>query len=447
MIATAMLVMLLATPPSLETRPGGLEIVTIARPGHPRAHLRIAVASGSLADPPGKSGLSKVVAAALSATIRTQPLADGRSFAALGAALTAGAGATSIALTAECDRAVAPQVLSAIFEVLATRWVNPEAVRDAIRAAERDRNALATDDRALALEALRHLVFGNHPAARPVGGQLADLATIDAEDVDRWTQANLRAPAVVVGVLADDPAALLDTVRALVDRLPPEGVPPLELVPTPARQAIEVVIVDRPTAPRSLAFVGQPASRLGTASGPAVLAGAASLGSGFTTDLRERLAEHGAKPIAAPMHARWLLGAGLFAVGLEARTSVVADGVAVVLDALRTIADQGPRPAETLRGRNRAETELRIAASSGAGRLAALIDARLAKVPLTDALVLADTIASTSTAAIGGALRRFVRPEGMSIVVIANASSRLSNALSRLQGVRSVRVVRYDSLP
>lgn len=204
--------------------------------------------SGSLADPEGLDGVARVAARACrmgTGTLSALELEE--RIASLGARLAIDVGTTHVRF----HGAVVSRNLEPFFALLRSLILEPAFRAADIAKVKReflaDLDASLDDDRYLAGRAFRRALFGDHPFARSIGGDLRSMRAVRRADVIDAHARLLARDRLLVGFAGDvKEDAAIRMVRSLVDRLPSRA-PKTPLPPaTRARKGLTFVVVDKP---------------------------------------------------------------------------------------------------------------------------------------------------------------------------------------------------------
>lgn len=251
-----------ALPPVETSRTGGGPDVLLVRvPGSATVRMEIVLGGGTTTDPPGKSGLVRVLARALlegASGGDRQALLD--RFGELGADPSVEVTAATIGVRVAVAKDDAMTAASLLGEVLARPTLDPEAFARVREDAKDTLRLLADEPEALASLALAQAVL-RRPHATEIDG-LGTLRTLDALDVAS-VDAHLRAlrraddaALVVVGDLDLDAARRLAQAVTREWDAPPASEPLPSLASrTPARER-EIVLVPVPGLRQSIVAFG-----------------------------------------------------------------------------------------------------------------------------------------------------------------------------------------------
>lgn len=259
-------------PPALAhvVLPGGLRVLSVARPGAPLVQLSLALDVGSADDPADRRGLAALAANLLPAGTRTR----GRDAIALATEGRGGALEVSVGRHQTVLRLVAaPADLDSAMALLADVALRPAWTPAAIEDGRRARLAVIAQwpERLYTLTAFGfwRTVYGPaHPYARSGDGFPGDLAAITRDDLLAWHRRHVaprRATLVVVG-----PPAMAQ-VTALAARhfgagWPTGGAAPTRTIPAPQPLADPgVLLIHRPGAVQSAIRIGGGAPSLASA--------------------------------------------------------------------------------------------------------------------------------------------------------------------------------------
>lgn len=245
------------------TRAGIVVLVEESR-AIPLVDVSAVLRTGSLADPAGREGLTRLSARMLrmGTADRTAEETE-EALEALGATMSIDVSHGTVRFSASVIARSFPAFLSLFGEILAAPALRPKDFARVGREAIADLAQQRDNDRWLASRAFRSALFGKHPYARSPLGTAASLAGVKRKDVAEHLAHHVSAPNLILGFAGDVSAAELP---ALVERafgaLPKHAVAQAPL-PAPVRsEGRRLVVVDKPGRTQTQTFVGTIGSRL-----------------------------------------------------------------------------------------------------------------------------------------------------------------------------------------
>lgn len=202
-------------PPRLEraTLPNGLRLIVASKPSLPRWDAQLLLPGGSVFDPPGRFGLSRLTSEMIDeGTERRDGLELTRQLDHLGASLSAYSGIESGGLALRCLSATREEAFALFAEVARQpRWNEDDLER------ERSRLLAELAHRAelpavMANEAFDDAVFPNHPYGRPSEGTREGVRSLSSADLAAFHQRHFQpagADLLIVGDTCLEAAAPL----------------------------------------------------------------------------------------------------------------------------------------------------------------------------------------------------------------------------------------------
>jgi len=271
-------------PPPPIASPAAPGRVALRSPDARVVALRIAFEGGSADDPPGKEGLTQLVATTM---------AEGGTEELTYADLATKLYPLAASIEAHVDRD--ETVFSATVPVAALEKFYP-LFRDVLLAPRLDADSFTrlrarqtseltsglrgSDDEALGKEALQWLLYEGHPYGHPVQGTEHGLAAIALADLRSHYARVFCRDRVVIGVAGGYPTGFDDTLAADLAKLPPCAGERAKLPDPPERHGNELLVVDKPGASATAISIGftTPVTRSDVADFPALLFATDALG-------------------------------------------------------------------------------------------------------------------------------------------------------------------------
>lgn len=240
----------------------GVAQLVEAQSGSPVVTLRVVFDAGSVEDPAGKEGLTR-----LTARLRLEGGAGDRSTAELSRALYPMAGRIEVEVDRE-QTALVGRVhrdhLDAFYALYRDVLLRPrydEADFERLRA--RAQSALSlelrgSDDEALGKELLHAMLYEGHPFSHPVLGTEAGLAAITRDDVRAHGERVFCSGRAIVGVAGGYPDGFAARLLEDVARLDSERCVGRRVLPEPRLERPRIWIVDKPDAQSVAMSLGVP---------------------------------------------------------------------------------------------------------------------------------------------------------------------------------------------
>ncbi len=242
--------------------PAGPSRVAMRTPEAPVVAFRIAFATGSADDPAGKEGLTR-----LTATMMAEGGTQSLTYAELAEKLYPMAASIDVnvdrdetVFEATVPKAEASNFFPLLRDVLLTPRFDDESFS---RLRTRQTSDLVSElrgasDEALGKETLQWMLYEGHPYGHPTEGTERGLAAITAADVRaQYAQAFCR-DRVMVGMSGAYPEGFDEAVVAEMAKLPACAGERAKLPDPPARQGLELDVVDKPGASATAISIGFP---------------------------------------------------------------------------------------------------------------------------------------------------------------------------------------------
>jgi zinc protease len=239
--------------------------VVLNSPGNPLAAFRLVFHVGSSQDPPGKEGL-----AALTALMLSQGGTEEMSLTEVIKALYPMASR----VRAQADKEITTFIgrthrdhLEDFYKVLRDRIQRPR-----FDAADFQRNKKelldfvetslrSANDENLAKHSLEWLLYDAHPYRHPVQGTVEGLQAITLDDVKAFYKESYTSENLQIGLAGDFPDGFAEGVREDFEKSLPQGEGQVKPLPeAPAREKMDVLIVEKPTADSTAISLGFPLS-------------------------------------------------------------------------------------------------------------------------------------------------------------------------------------------
>lgn len=224
----------------------------------PVVGISVSARSGSLYDPAGKEGLTRLMTRAMRmgiAELRSRHLEE--QLDRLGAQLSMSCSQSYM----HFGGVVVAHNLEPFVELLAALLERPAFVPRDVRQMQRelvaDLTALADDDRALCSRNFRRFAFGAHPYARPRTGTRESLRRLEVDDVVQHHARHLTGPNLVIGVWGDFvPKQLPALLDRSFGRLPSRRAPSMKVPEPVIAKGNRILVVDKPDRNQTQILIG-----------------------------------------------------------------------------------------------------------------------------------------------------------------------------------------------
>lgn len=332
----------------------GLTVLVLPTRRLPLVDLRLVIPAGAAYDPAGEEGLASLTAALL-----TQGAGDrtAQQFAeaidSVGGSLDASASAEQMVVRCEVLRKDLDTGLGLLHDaVVSPAFDEAEFERkkgEVLGAIAADRN----DPGAVADRALLPFVMGDNPLGHPPEGWETSVRSIGRDDVVAFHAARVRPDGAILAVVGDvDPKEALKAVeKAFGDwksakRKEAPAYPPLA-----RRVGRRVRIVSKPEVTQTQVRMACPAVPRNHPDYYPILVANTILGSGFTSRLTDKIRVK--RGLTYGIRSRFVMyrNTGTFTVSTFTRSDSTRAMVDAVLDVIRGLQREGPRPDELVRAR------------------------------------------------------------------------------------------------
>jgi zinc protease len=425
-------------------------IPVFVEPSHviPLVDVEFVLTEGSVLDPPGREGLTRLSAQLVRRGPRGMtPEQFDEAIEALGATLAASVGASEMRF----HGAVIRKNLEPYLALVARMIREPSLLESELERQKRKNQAelieLRDHDRALAGRAFRRHLFGDHPYGRPSSGTLETIASFERQEIVDHCARIFVTGNVLVGVAGDVAA---DELAPLLERsfgdLPTGVAPRVTLPPTTMREGRRVLLVDKPERSQTQVYVGTLGSKVGEPGYHALLASNTAFGGTFTSRLvQEVRAERG-----------WSYGAGskisadrerdAWTMWTHPAATQVIDCLALELELLDAWVEKGLEDAELERSKDYLVKSHAFDLETASKRLDPQLETAVYGLSLDWFPSYPERVRAVSSEEASAAVRARISPRDLSISLVATASPELERGLAALPGVRSVERIRFDEL-
>jgi zinc protease len=339
--------------------------------------------------------------------------------------------------------------LESLFAVLGGLVWNPALRRtDFVKLKRQAEAALLSrldDDQTLGALRFRQALFGSHPYARPLGGTRSSIAAIRLEHAKGFFARTFARAPFIVGVSGDVSRPEVERLARLhFPRLKPIADAGVEVAPTRVAPGRRVVIVDKPERTQTQLFIGTLGARTRDPKLFPLIVSNTAFGGTFSGPLMQQVRgirgwSYGA--YSRVLHSRrrdawymWTAPAAEYS----------AECAALQLQLVERWVERGITRGQLSFAQRYLINSHCFDRDTPATRLEADIDVELLGVPRRYVTRHDELVQSVTREQARDATRARIRPEDLTIVVVATADE-VAPAFQTLPGVRSVEVVPYDA--
>jgi zinc protease len=418
----------------------------LVEPDHalPLVHVGVILRTGSVHDPRGLEGLTRMTARMLRMGTRSlTPQQVEERIDSLGAQLSVACAPSYV----QFGGVVVAHNLDAFLALLSELITAPAfRARDLARAKREGIAELVgacDDDRSLAARHFRSFTLGKHPYARPVVGTTRSLRAITRDHVlSHYAKHFVSSNLIVSMAGAVEEARASELVQLYLSL--PKGRAPKEHVPTPQlAQGRRVLIVDKPQRTQTQIIIGTLGTHTLDSDHTALLVANVVFGGLFTARLTHEVRSvrglsYGASSSLNHDRERELWSMWTFPAAKDARQCIELQ--------LRLYDDwikHGVKPSELTRAKNFLIKSHAFEIDTAQKRLDQRVESELFALPADYHSGFVEHVRKVTRAAANQALARRLSRRDQSIVVVATAKDVRAD-LAALPGVRELRVVPFD---
>lgn len=241
-----------------------IEVAFERDPSVPIVYLNVAVKTGAVKDPPGKSGITQFLGRAMlrGTTLRKKDQID-LALDQIGAKLEVETRAEALILRGAVLSSQAKEFLDLLLEIVTRPSFAPNEVLKLKSELVSELQDQLSDDRTLAREQFERALFGAHPYGNPIGGRVKDIERIFAAQLRAHYDQLFRADhLLIVGTGDFDPEELKSWARK-IELARPNGKQSLAPLQEPEQKsARSVLFVTKPNRPQAQIFMGQIGMRM-----------------------------------------------------------------------------------------------------------------------------------------------------------------------------------------
>ncbi|WP_129791495.1 pitrilysin family protein [Sphingosinicella sp. CPCC 101087] len=420
------------TPPMLAERrlDNGLRVIAARSTDVPLVTLKLVIAGGDAADPPGKAGLADLLAAvSLRGAGGRDAAAIAEEIAALGGAISSSADPDATILTVSVPAANALPAGRLLADV-AIRPDLPEAEIERVRRQQVD--VLAVAARQPMQAALRALPAAMFPGSRygvvPTVTTLSAIGRAELEAVHRLTWGPANATLIVSGGLAPDQAFAL--AQALFGDWSATAGPPSPATPVGAAEP-QVLVVDLPGAGQTAVLAAMRAAGRESPEWRALQVANARLGGGRLGWLGEEIRVRRGLSYGAGSLVDVRRDATLVIAATQTRNDAAPEVAGLILEQVRRLGAEPISAADLAERSAFLDNSLASQTEQAEGLAAYLASLVAAGAPLDAARIELSGEASADAGQVSAVVARYLRPETATLI-LAGDSRQWIDALRRL---------------
>ncbi|HET9959966.1 MAG TPA: pitrilysin family protein [Polyangiaceae bacterium] len=413
----------------------------------PLVSLSIGTKNGSLFDPPGLEGLTRVTARLMRRTGgHRDPLEIDNRIDSLGGAFSTDVTASATLFQGTVIRRSLEPFLAIVREVLENPGLTEVELGRLVRETQADLVEALDDDRGLCRRWFRKRLFGDHPYSRPVSGTAESLGRIRREDVVARAR-SLADPAALhvafSGDIAADEATTLGT--ALLAALS-EGEAPAETTPDPVVPAgRRLVLVDKPARTQTQILIGGIGTHPRDPDHTALAVGNTIFGGTFTARMTQEVRSKRGWSYGAysslPIDRR----RQGFSMWTFPKAEDAAPCIALQLSMLSDLRKDGVTKKELSWAKRYLLRSHAFAVDTPAKRVGLALDKLLYDLPDGYYEEYKSRVSSVTLEEVNAALQQRIPEDDLLIVVVGTASDIRSAIEAQIPNLGSTEVVRFDN--
>lgn len=387
----------------------------------PMLDVAVSVPAGSSFDTSDTSGLAGLTYGLLdlgSVGMNEDAVATG--LADIGAQLGGGvdqdrANVSLRTLSSEAERTQALAIMARVLQ----HPVFPETIlaREKARLIASLKEAL-TQPAAIADKAFNQAVFGAHPYAQQVSGDIASVEKITVQDLQTFYRTHYNASRAVVAIMGDVTRAQAEAIAMqLTDELPPAGVQDLQPLVKMQIQASEQRIAH--PASQSHILIGEPGmSRSDPDYFPLYVGNYILGGGGFVSRLMNEVREKRGLAYSVYSYFMPLRQPGAFQIGLQTKKEQADDALRLVRKTLADFVANGPTEKELLAAKQNIVGGFPLRIDSNRKILEYLSVIGFYDLPLTYLDDFTGRVEHVTVRQIRDAFVRHIHPDAMATVIV-----------------------------
>lgn len=424
--------------------PEGAQVLLEESHQLPLVDVELVLRTGTLHDPPGREGLTRLtwlLARAGTRRMRRTQVED--AIAELGASLSVEAGTSYVRFHGMVIRRNLEPFMALLASLVRQPAFRAKDLAHLKRETLSDLVALRDNDRALGGRFYRQFLFGPHPYGRPVSGTPRSIKAIRRDDVVQHHQAHLTAGNLLLGVAGDVTRSDLETMLGAHFTGLPRHRPPADRVGAPkVPRGRRVLIVDKPERTQTQLYIGTLGSRAKDTDLDALTVANQAFGGTFTARLMNEVRSkrgwsYGAYSRLGQDRQRDAWSMWTFPAAKDA-----AACAALELDLLEDLAHRGLTAAEIRFAKKNLVNGHCFEVDTAAKRLEARMDDAIYGLPADHWKRFTQRVRAVKRADANAAVERRLSPRDLAIVVVATAED-VRPAFEDLPGVTSLDVVPY----
>lgn len=419
---------------------GGIPVHLEVSHALPLVDVEILFCEGSVLDPVGREGLTRLTAQMLRCGPRGMSKESfDAAIESLGAVLSASISPHAVRFHGSVIRRNLEPFLALVGRMLASPGLRPNDLARQKRKNEAELVELRDHDRALAARAFRRHLFREHPYGRPASGSLETAGSFTKAEVEAQLARLVSAKNMLIGVAGDvtaeELAPILDRELAAIPAGEPCRIVLEEPELAPGRR---VLVVDKPQRTQTQLYVGTLGARVAEPTYHALLVANTGFGGTFTSRLvQEVRAERG-----------WSYGAGsklgvdrqreAWSMWTHPGAEQLLDCLRLELELLEAWVDEGLSDEEIQRASDYLVKSHAFDLETAEKRLEPQLETALYDLPPDYFPRFVEKVRAVTTAAAADAVRARIAKDDLAIALVATATDRLMAGLEALPGVRSV---------
>jgi zinc protease len=426
----------------------GVRYLLEEAPGVPLVSMTLAFRTGSLADPPGKAGLTRVLLRLMrrGTGALSQRAVDER-IDALGGDLSVDVAFSSSAFHGQ----VIARNLDAFVELTTQLATAPSLPQDEFERLIRESLAELVDaqdsDRALASEAFRRELYATHPYGRSSLGTRASLTQLTRDDLVTAHRALLTRSNLLLGFSGAITESQALTLTTKVAQAVPAGAADVLVLAEPTQPpGRHLVFVDKPDRSQTQVIMGRLGTRTDDPDHVALGVANAAFGGTFTARLMKEVRSkrgwsYGASSRLAVDRARQSFSMWTFPAATQ-----VADCIELELKLLAEWHDKGLSARELASVKNYLVRSYAFEVDSAQKRLGQALDEELLSLPNDYYASYCKNVAAVTLEECNASIRNRLNPSALIVSVVGTATEVLAPIAAKIGKLDSTKTILFSDL-
>jgi zinc protease len=413
----------------------------------PLVSVSVATKAGSLFDPPGLEGLTRITGRLMRRTgggrdaQEIDTLID-----ALGGSLAVEVNPSATAFSGTVIRRSLEPYMALLADVLARPGLAEEELGRLKREVQAELVEALDDDRGLGRRWFRKAMFEGHPYGRPVNGVSSTLERISQSDVKRSAERVVTREGLIIAFSGDITQSEAELHAERLMQGLPSGEAPVDSTPDPTfPSGRRLIIVDKPERTQTQILIGGSGTHASDPDHTALLVGNTIFGGTFTARMTQEVRSKRGWSYGAysslPVDRR----RQAFSMWTFPKAEDAAPCVALELELLHALREKGVTKKELSWAKRYLTRSHAFAVDTPSKRVGLSLDARLYDLPPNYYEEYLERVAAVSLEHVNQALLSRLPDKDLLIVVVGTAADIRTPLEAAIPDLTEVEVVKFDT--